>query len=54
MAMVRKNITLKKATKFGLVMDILFPVLIGYIFWNTAGAFKSVNSDPESSDYQTA
>ena len=52
MAMVHKNITLKRTTKFGLVMDILFPVLIGYVFWNLADNFKSLNSDPNSDEYK--
>ena len=53
MAMVRKNIALKRATKFGLVMDILYPVLAGFVLWNTSQSelFKSENRDPTSSDY---
>jgi hypothetical protein len=39
-AMLYKNLLLKKRQKAGLVVDFLFPVLIGYIFWSAGNAFK--------------
>jgi hypothetical protein len=39
-AMLYKNLLLKKRQKAGLVVDVLFPFLIGYILWNTGTAFE--------------
>ena len=40
--MVKKNIVLKKAAKGGLIMDILFPGFIGFLFWSLANNFKNI------------
>ena len=40
--MVKKNMVLKKAAKGGLVMDFLFPVIIGFLFWNLANTFRDI------------
>ena len=38
--MVHKNLMLKKSTKLGIALDILFPVLVGFYFYYFAKTFE--------------
>jgi hypothetical protein len=38
--MIVKNLKLKMATKMGIAMDIIFPLLMGFIFWWFGNFFR--------------
>ena len=47
---MKKNYILKKAAKGGLILDILFPVIIGYLFYQMAEVFRTIGADTDDPD----